>query len=94
MRKYFFRTTCVHSTGKLINAMINQSKTVTYRTMMKHCEGMLEFAKELGYNRSRSQGLTLKRDWAVSYHKSFYDGWPCYYFRWSAIEHIWIKEAS
>jgi len=92
MKEYFFHTTCVGSTGVLINAMINQSKTVTYRTMMKHCEGMLEFAKELGYYRSRSQGLTLKRDWAVSYRKSFYDGLPCYYFRWSAIEHIWTKE--
>lgn len=92
MREYVFHTTCIHSTGELINAMTEQAKAVTYRTMMRHCEGMFEFAKELGYNRSRSQGLTLKRDWAVSFHKSFYGSWPCYYFRWSGIEHIWIKE--
>jgi hypothetical protein len=94
MRKdYHFETTCVASTGELINEMTEQATEVTYETMSKHCEGFLDVAYELGYERSSRQGhgLTLKRDWAVSYWKSFYDGLPCYYFVWSHIEHIWVK---
>lgn len=91
-KPYFFHTTCVSSTYELITSMQERSREVTYRTMLKHCHGLLSVAHTLGYDRSKTQGLTLKHDWSVSYHKSIYNGMPCYYFVWSHIEHIWIKE--
>lgn len=87
---FVFETTCVASTAELINAMTEKAKQVTYRTMLKHCPDLLEFAEGLGYGR-RSPDLTLKKDWGVSFWKSTYDGRPCYYFCWSMIEHIWVK---
>jgi hypothetical protein len=87
---FVFETTCVHSTYELISSMVDGAKQITYRTMLKHCPDMLEFADGLGYRR-RAPELTLKRDWAVSYWKSTYGGRPCYYFCWSGIEHIWVK---
>lgn len=89
---YRFHCTCVQSTSELINSMRDRAKTVKYRTMLRHCRGLGEIAHQLGYRYSSNQGLALKHDWHVSYHRSIYDGHPCYYFVHSGIEHIWIKE--
>lgn len=91
-KDYVFWTTCVGSVGSLIDEMVDDdiSREVTYETMLKHCDGMLETAMSLGYERSKAQGLTIKDDFQVSFHKSFYAGAPCYYFDYSRIEHIWI----
>ena len=70
--------------------MVDASREVTYRTVLKHCDGLLEWAEGMSYFRHPSQGLTLKDDWAVSYHKSVYRGRPCYYVRHSSIEYIWV----
>jgi hypothetical protein len=95
-RDYVFWTNCVNSVGELINEMVDDdvSKDVTYETMLAHADGMLEKADELGYDRRSNQGagVTLKNDWAVSFHKSFYCGVPCYYFVYSGIEYIWIQK--
>ena len=42
------------------------------------------------YARNRG-GLRFEKDWAISYHKSVYDGMPCYYFDHSRIEYIFCK---
>lgn len=92
---YAFYTTCVDSPdGQLISAMQEAAVAVTYETMLAHCRNMLDVAVDLGYERrsTSGHGLTLKNDWAVSYHKSTYAGCPCYYFVWSHIEHIWVKD--
>jgi len=93
MKDYVFETDCVASDGESIQEMQDLATDVTYETMLSHCEGMLEYSEELGYERAsnRGHGLTLKNDWAVSYHKSFYRGRPCYFFVWSAIENVWVK---
>lgn len=92
-RAYIFWTSCVESVGSLINEMQAESTDATYATMLAHCEGLLEKAEELGYERrsSSGHGLTLKNDWSISYHKSKYCGFPCYYFVWSHIEYIWVR---
>lgn len=78
--------------GRPIHEMVEAAVDVTYRTVLKHCLGLLDWAVQQGYSRHPNQGLTLKADWAVSFHKSTFKGRPCYYVRWSAIEYIWVKE--
>lgn len=95
-RDYVYWTSCVYSAEQLIDELTDPdvSKDVTYETMLKHADGMLEKADELGYDRSTRQGagITLKSDWSTSFHKSFYCGVPCYYFVYSGIEYIWVKK--
>jgi hypothetical protein len=70
--------------------MVDQSRDITYRTFQKHAKGLTDWAREMGYVRDPQHGgLSLKNDWHVSYHKSEYDGRPCYYLVHSAIEYIW-----
>ena len=93
MKEYVYETSCVHCADRVdaLNKMTEDAKDVTYRTMCKHCKGLLEWAINSGYNRRKDQGITLRNDWHVSYHKSNFDGLPCYYLRWSGIEFIWTK---
>lgn len=89
---YEYLTSCVDSTADAINAMVVRAIDVTYRTMLLRCPGLLDWAESVGYERDgRSGGLTLERDWAVSFHRSKYRGKRCYYVRWSAIEHIFVE---
>ena len=92
--KYRYYTNCVSSTARLINDMRDTARDVTYRTVLRHCHGLLGWAKEMGYELRSNQGLTLKDDWHVSYHKSTYAGLPCYYVRHSAIEYIWVNRGE
>lgn len=92
-----YKTCCVQASGRDINQMREHPKCreVSYRTMLKHCSGILDWAEQHNYDRRKnaagSHGLTLKGDWAVSYHKSVYRGKPCYYLVWSSIEFIWAS---
>jgi hypothetical protein len=89
MKNYHYTTCCINSTAEFINAMVDNARRVTLRTIQKHCEGLAEWADSMGYCRG---GLTLNRDWSVSYWKSKYRGKPCYYIDHSSIEYIWILE--
>lgn len=89
-RDYLFITSCIGSIGEDINAMRENAQEITYRTMRKHCD-LSAFAEEMGYDRRKDQGLTLKDDFHVAYYKSTYMGCPCYFLVHSAIEYIWVK---
>ena len=95
MKEYFFETTCISSDYDSIDNMKDQAIKISYKTMLKHCNSLKEKAKELGYDLRKdsknSHGITLKNDWHVNFYKSNYQGKPCYYFTWSGIEFIWIK---
>ena len=41
---------------------------------------------------ARNRPLTLKKDWHVSYHRSTYQGKPCYFMVHSAIEYVFVKD--
>ncbi|MGV0949170.1 MAG: hypothetical protein ACOYB3_00765 [Azonexus sp.] len=41
---------------------------------------------------ARNKPLTLKKDWHVSYHRSVYQGRPCYFLVHSAIEYVFVKD--
>jgi hypothetical protein len=87
----------VHSDGPSINDMRDHPscRDVTYETMLRHCD-LLSWATEHNYdsrsNAKDSHGLTLRNDWAVSYHRSVFQGQPCYFLVWSAIEFIWTRK--
>jgi len=83
MPNYRFITSCVEARGSDINEMTEQAIDVSYRTMLRHCDGLLE--------RRKDQGLTLAEDWHVSYCRSKYRGKRCYYVVHSSIEYIWIS---
>ncbi len=87
MSKYIFVTDCVSSTGKLITPMIEAARGISFETFRKRCDWQA-VARQLGYSVGAERGLHLKDDYHVSFHKSVYAGRPCYYLRWSAIEHV------
>jgi len=93
-KDYTYETSCTACDDRLdaLNKMIEVAVDIKYDTMQRHCEGLAEWAVEQGYMKNAQQGLTLNQDWHVSYHKSNFDGWPCYFLRWSAIEFIWVKK--
>lgn len=86
---YEYRTSCIHSTAELIHAMKDTAEAVDYDTMLRNCQGLLDWSEELAYFRHPAQGLTLKNDWHVAYFRSYYDGLPCFFLTHSAIEYIW-----
>lgn len=90
--KYRYLTCCVHSTAEKIGAMVEQAVDVSFATIKRHCSDVHQWAHDMGYAVGGERGLHLKDDWAVSYHRSSYDGQPCYYIRHSAIEHIFTPE--
>lgn len=91
---FIYACSCVDcSDGRFITRMVDEAVDVTYETVLKHCRGLLEWAEQKGYFRHPQQGLTLKNDRHVTYHRSRFKGLPCYYVCWSAIEFIWCKES-
>lgn len=91
---WHFVTTCVDARGEDIDEMNRAARDITYDTM-RRIVGVpfVELQKQLNYDTpdtpsGERTGLTMRRDWAVSYHRSTYQGSPCLFFRWSHIEHI------
>jgi hypothetical protein len=93
-KDYSFFVSCIGADGDEINRMKAGARAVTYETMLAHCRGMLDYAVSIGYERrtTSGHGLTLKNDWHVGYYKGRYGGCPVYFFVWSGIEHIWVKD--
>lgn len=76
-----------------LNYIIDNSREITYETFRKNVEteSFNEIKEGLGYTREVQRGcnLTLKNDWAVSFHKSkTEDNKQVYYICHSAIEYI------
>ncbi len=83
-----FLTNCISADGDDINAMKEASTMIKRRTFLSHVDlkSMCDLERSLGYDR----GFPMSRDWHVSYHKSTYQGKPCVYFVWSAIEYVFV----
>lgn len=88
--KFHFVTNCVSSDGESIGAMVDQAQDITYRTFAKHCDWQ-PIARELGYAVGPSPELHMKDDWHIGYYRSKYRGKPCYFFKWSAIEYVFVQ---
>ena len=91
MKQFYFYISCVESTYEKIRDMIDNSIKITYRTFFKYVD-LKEVSEILGYDLYPTQGLTIKNDWHVSYHKGKYEGELCYFLRHSAIEYIFLSE--
>ena len=91
-----YLTDCVHSDGPSITPMVDQARDVTRRTFLQHVdrENLREIEAGIGYAAHPRQGLTMAADWSVSYYRSKFRGRPCYFFKWSSIEHVFIAGAS
>lgn len=91
-KPYRFEIDCISSDGDSINEMRgSQAVEVSYDTMLRHCD-LISWAREHGYEARKDQGsgITLEGDPYVSYHRSFYQGKPCYYLVWSGIEQVFV----
>lgn len=86
-----FDTTCVNSTGELINAMTERAQEISRRAFLRAVDPreLADVEHALGYDvYTMRGGLRMSKDWHVTYHRSVYDGRPCVYFVHSRIEHI------
>jgi hypothetical protein len=94
-KRWVFHTTCVDSDGPSINAMNASAVPLSYATLRKHLgSALVEVEERLNYDVGRARprnSLRMKNDWAVSYWRSTYQGKPCFFFRWSMIEHIFLE---
>ena len=90
---FVYETCCVNSTARLINAMTDRKRTITWRTFIKHVKAaeLSEVFPIYNWGHGPTRELRMKNDWAVSYHKSMYGGRPCYYVAHSAIEYIFTE---
>jgi hypothetical protein len=74
-----------------LQAMIDNSAEVTLATIRRHCAGLRDWEKLMGYATGGERGLRLKDDYHVSYHKGTFRGRRCFYIVHSAIEYIWTR---
>lgn len=88
-----FETTCILcGDGPAIRLMVKHATHLSRRRFLQAVDrtDLANIEHQLGYApaRRRNGELTMARDWHVSYHRSRWQGKPCVYFVWSAIEHI------
>jgi hypothetical protein len=78
-----------------LSAMIQASVQISRSTFLSRIDPsqMKDIERDLGYERDPRRGLTMARDWHVSYHKSTLWGCPAVYFVWSAIEYTFTDLA-
>jgi len=96
--KLRFFSDCVHWPEDQVDdlkAMIDASETISRATFLKSVDPaeMQNLEQQLGYERDPRKGLTMAKDWAVSYYRSTLLGCPAVYFVWSAIEHVFTDLA-
>lgn len=88
-----FHVTCTDSSADLIGPMVDTAIEVSRRTFLKHVDrsslSLVEMA--LGYADHPGHGLTMAGDFHVAYYRSKFCGYRCYYFVWSAIEHVFVN---
>lgn len=95
---WFFLTDCINSDGDSINEMKRGAKEIKYEAMRRAVgDAFVDKQFLLGYDVGQKGvpkrgSLRMSKDWAVSYWKGKYQGEPCYFFIWSHIEYIFVKQ--
>ena len=75
--------------------MIAQGEDVSYRTFRRLVGGeeMDRWASGHGYDVGHERGgLRLSKDWHVAFYRSTWEGKPCLFLVWSAMEMIWRSD--
>ena len=85
-----FHIDCVNSDCESITDMVDRARDITYETFCKHCD-INPIAQKMGYASGSERGLHLKDDRLVTFHKSRFQGKPCYYMQHSRIEYVFIR---
>jgi len=100
MDKLVFLTDCVGSTESRITEMVDLETEISAHSFIYNVakersidDDVLE---RLGYatwgkNCGRSPKRLFVDDFGISCHRSWYLGYPAYYVRWSAIEHVYVN---
>jgi hypothetical protein len=70
--------------------MVSSASDISRGTFLKYVDRdeMRQIEDDLGYVRDPRRGLTMAKDYHVSYHRSTLRGCPAVYFDWSAIEFV------
>jgi len=87
---YTYFTCCVNADGDSIQDMIDVASDIEASTFFRHVSRM-DVYDILGGGGVYSRKFPIIKDWHVRYHKSKYQGKPCYYVVWSCIEFVFIK---
>lgn len=91
-RPFTYVGCCIELDGDDINAMSDTRTNISndrFRRLIG-TEAYRWLSRELGY--VPGEKLTLRSDWHVSYHRSTYQGKPCLFLVWSAIEYVFTQE--
>lgn len=88
-----FLTDCVScpgpNAGEDINEMKDNAEDISREDFLfsVNSEELQEIARSLGYDETED-GFNMENDWHISYSKGTFQGSPCVFFTWSAIEYI------
>ena len=87
-----YLTCCVDAEAESIEEMTGGAIEIKYEEFVEIAGlyTIASWAKSTGYANTAKEGLTLKKDWHVRYHKSSYEGQECCYIVHSMIEYIFV----
>lgn len=95
MKNYHFAFDCRQVKGYVpaLRRMIDNGRSVTYRTLLKHVpvDELARLFPDYEWRPGIKNELRLKDDWAVEFSRSHWRGERCYYVRWSGIEFVFLK---
>lgn len=101
MPNFVLHTRCVDGAGyqfvEKLEAMTDRAREITAATFFRHVdERTAVHATGADYRVGRNPAhtdfqLRLKDDRCVRFYRSVFDGKPCYYLVWSAIEHVFLE---
>jgi len=77
-----------------LEELLDNACQITRRTFLKWVDGedRRDLEQELGYAPHPRAGLTMAKDYHVTYWKSSVAGKPAYFFVWSATEYVFGGE--
>ena len=95
MPEYSWLQTCVGADYWEIHKMQDAGEEIDYDELVEAVgiDELRRFFPEYDWDQT-GDGLTLKDDWSVTYHRSLYRGFPCMVVGHSGIDYIWIKEVE
>ena len=92
--RYHFHTRCVETTADKLEAMYETQHPITYRTALKHI-GRAELDNIFPlYADPRSPLKSLGRDYAVSFYRGYFEGYPAINVEHSRIDHVFIRKGA
>jgi hypothetical protein len=94
-KAYSYIGNCQHLPSRLISEMVDQERTILWSAFRKWVSPveLRRIEQSLGYTHD-SLPRHLHDDYAVSFHRSKYNGVPCVFFDWSSIEYVFVEQGQ